>query len=1119
MSTGVNNNIKSTRITFETLTITSDMIPEDDGSAIRIKTIELPSGAADLCGNEFANSTIEVQNAPRQQEWLDTVAPNVAASGATEEESYYGDGSEPVLGFRVFAQITDKGYDTSVINSANSDKYISGTNAVGDGDQAQESGVIILNNAAGAASVPYEYSVTTTPDAPTDGWQRAVTGEEAAFTQIDAGVYIHIRLTEEEGGGITEPVLTVMGYDYAGNYTTQEIQVGIQLKDTIAPKTDALMQLSVYDSASVSGNITAFDYSGLSAVKYKIDIIVSESSDFSAPETPSIEEAAADTGLEWIAADLEENSTSVDIFVPETQIEAGKNNCVYVHVYAADIFGNAVVKTYSFNYNLMLPSFTVTVPQGISDGMISISKLNKEEAKNLGWAVEKIQNINFEDSMANDPGDVSYIQSYGSLYVVVRDPVTEEKIGMFVDDLTDANNEFNTYPPSYEPVSKAPFETLDVTDLLSQLRPTEDGNMAVIDALSNTGYFAGGMMWQGWGIDFENSLPAENTPGLIAEFAINDYRYDDMEYDEASKEAVNALAEKFSSYYGDLEIYTMAIDSKWFLQQNHNDEAEQDLSWIRFFQMPDTERRASGKGGNDFKPIMVQKYTVKSARDNGSDKPINTAAITSIRDSSGKIINDDDPRLESSVPAFSGTELDRFRTLSGVQISFRVGNDRVPDWGIEDIDFENSYITVYKDGASFMTQSLNADSADQLFVFPNEEEYGSGTYSVTVTLCAKISGRVDEIELGKTLNVDAAAADADGAFKNITINIEDPAIGELTVKDGITENTPIESVTVPFRASYQYLDYDSETIDTTEGSQAVSKIKMWISGSEDEAVFVNGKRIQLVYQEEEKAYIRNNAVYVPNGQTTTLCYQEVLWNGETSPIRQIAITAGGEGPVSEFEVMPGTISQSAQIKVNSLYSANGDISAIYAFKNGDTSAPINCEVTENGMLSIGGQDTFTESDKWTFMVIDEFGTFSYDANEVLDLGLYIDSAAPELNVTSRNTADGAYSFTLSAADAMSYADAKDLKLYISTKDPNTAADDPEPSESEGTEPETEIDDSTMVFDERKRYDHIYSSLRKRNSAARVHREQYRPRGRRNCSLGIRGNYTDRRSGVNRRQRY
>ena len=79
MSTGVNSNIKVTRITFETLTVTSDMVPEDDGMAIRIKEIQLPSNAADLCGNIFENSTITVNDAPRQQEWLDTVAPVITS--------------------------------------------------------------------------------------------------------------------------------------------------------------------------------------------------------------------------------------------------------------------------------------------------------------------------------------------------------------------------------------------------------------------------------------------------------------------------------------------------------------------------------------------------------------------------------------------------------------------------------------------------------------------------------------------------------------------------------------------------------------------------------------------------------------------------------------------------------------------------------------------------------------------------------------------------------------------------------------------------------------------------------------------------------------------------------
>lgn len=1080
VSTGVNSNIKVTRLTFEPLTITSDMVPEDDGQAIRIKTVELPSGASDLCGNAFADSTIEVKDAPRQQEWLDTVAPGITSFEAIEEESNYSGSSEPVPGFCVPVQITEQAYDSSIISDADdSQKYMSGTNAVGDGDQAQESGVIILNDPGlpDGSAATYEYCVTTTSEVPTGGWQKAMTGEEAAFTQIDNGNYIHIRLAQGSEAGLMTPVITIKGYDYAGNYASQEITADVEFRESILPETDVMLRMETQGTAWTLGNINVSDKSGITDAKYKIEVLATDGDTVTAPETPTVEAVEAG-GSDWITANLGNViSSKADITVDSTNLEPEKNNFVYVHVYAKDRCGNATVETHEFNFNLMLPSFSISVPQGVSDGTVAISKLNKEEAKKLGWAVERIQNVNFDQSMAGSQGDSAYIQSYGSLYVVVKDPKDTNKIiGLFVDDLTDANNERNEDTTSFQPVSKPPYQNLEITDLLSQLDPSEDEDPVVIDYSTKTGYFPGGMRWESWGVNFTNDTVGVDASGNVAEFASNRYQMGNTEYISGVKESISETAEKLAHTYGEIDIYTMVIDSKWIIQQNHNSEAEQDLSWIRFMQMPQTERNTTGfeggidYGGNAAKPVALQKYTVKSARDDGVESnPINTATFNALRDKSGRIISDDDPRLtpEGTTPGFTGTQLCRFQTLAGLQLSFTVGNNRMADWGIEDIDFENSYVTIYRDGIEVSRQQLQAGSAEQLLIFPDNIDYDSGIYKVGVTLKAKVSGRIDEIDLGKTLNVDSTMADAGAGFKKLTINLEDPAIGEYIVTDGTSDDTLIESIVMPSQGAYQYIEYESDTIDTMTdsgyGGLPIGIIKMWFDGHEDSAVFIEGKSIQLINQEGVDAQISYDSVYVPTGETTVLCYQEVLWNGEITPVRQISITVGSEKPELDLEVMPNAISQSVQLKVNSLYSMNGDIAQVYAFKNGDLTTSYSCAVTETGTLSIDGVDTFTEPDLWSFLVIDETGAYIYDQSDNIDLSRYIDNNAPQINVSQRQSCNGTYSFTLSANDAMPYADVGDLRLYISTADPATE-DAPDPSATEGTESVTEPDDTTIVFD-------------------------------------------------------
>ena len=105
VKTSVNTNIGVTRVTFDTLTVTEDMIPEDDGKAIRIKSVET-ADSADLCDNSFSAKVIGELAVPKQQEWLDTLAPSVKTDivpndgvyTPTSESSAYESG-ETVQGF------------------------------------------------------------------------------------------------------------------------------------------------------------------------------------------------------------------------------------------------------------------------------------------------------------------------------------------------------------------------------------------------------------------------------------------------------------------------------------------------------------------------------------------------------------------------------------------------------------------------------------------------------------------------------------------------------------------------------------------------------------------------------------------------------------------------------------------------------------------------------------------------------------------------------------------------------------------------------------------------------------------------------------------------------------
>ena len=216
------------------------------------------------------------------------------------------------------------------------------------------------------------------------------------------------------------------------------------------------------------------------------------------------------------------------------------------------------------------------------------------------------------------------------------------------------------------------------------------------------------MTWDGWGFNLETGEVSIGYGG-IGDFANNYYNTVDQ---SEHRESYRKIADDFANYYGEVDIFTMVMDGKWLSQQSRQTEEERDYSWVRLRYFDQAARELTGLGGNPAKPIVIQKYTVKSARDDGTrDDPINAATLTAVRDNTGKAISADDPRFNQNA-VFDGTTPTRFKTLAGIQVSFDVGNSRVPGWGIEDIDFANSSVSIYKAGQSdpVYTEPLKADS-------------------------------------------------------------------------------------------------------------------------------------------------------------------------------------------------------------------------------------------------------------------------------------------------------------------------------------------------------------------------------------------------------------------------
>lgn len=72
---------------------------------------------------------------------------------------------------------------------------------------------------------------------------------------------------------------------------------------------------------------------------------------------------------------------------------------------------------------------------------------------------------------------------------------------------------------------------------------------------------------------------------------------------------------------------------------------------------------------------------------------------------------------------------------------------------------------------------------------------------------------------------------------------------------------------------------------------------------------------------------------------------------------------------------------------------NGSLKDFYMLQNG---MPYDVEVTKEGLLSIDGKTEFNEPQTMSFLLVDEYGIYSYYPDAV-DLSEYLDNDAPTLS--------------------------------------------------------------------------------------------------------------------------
>lgn len=747
---GVDARIPVTMLTTEQFTIEEDWTPAEPGRAIRAIEIRLLAGATDLCGNAFSSNYIAVGDIPAQQEYLDVTPPTLETMDAANGDGVYeltldGNGAAR-FAFRVTDQADER------IDENYRQAHISGSDAVGDDPDSEESGLFTLDGVNGSGTrIPFEYYVSALPD-PTiaeDGWKTGYAGTAIRFTQVQDGTYVFIRPArnqEEEYIQLLEPTLTVRGLDHAGNKTeaTYKLSQPDLFRDTVAPSVEAnVVKMAENGSIGISGNVLAKDVGGLQEVYYKFEYLPSEDGTEPAYTPPT---ATDDT---WTRVDLTEAESEYEYsFTIDPLMVEGGNNYYYgfLTVCVKDTSGNETIQTFTGLADLGTSSFDINIPNGVSDDPISISRLDKEEALKLG---ARERDILFTDSagrIAGYPDEYSWNETtYGSLFVYLEPQTyltnysTLRPMALVIDDLIDDGS---GNPVSREGVvGGAENERID--DLFGSLSSIDTSPwVSSMDPQAETGenqiYFRGMLanFAQKWDqTPSYNDVLSENRNQLFVRTHDFPETVDAAEYHANYPVWAQELAEAYQNYYGELKLYTINAPVANFYGSNGSGSGtgQQEGQNIEFLEY--------NIRSDDEYPWVIQEYTIKRAAvADGDTNPVHAVEL------GAPFMNDGTQMALSGDGEYYREDLTALHSLSGVRIPFDISNARIPGWGVDDLDFANSYMQFYVDGDPYGDPiPLTPNSAGQVFSFPDDLVYDcTSTYDARVTLTAKVSGHTDE---------------------------------------------------------------------------------------------------------------------------------------------------------------------------------------------------------------------------------------------------------------------------------------------------------------------------------------------------------------------------------------
>ena len=334
----------------------------------------------------------------------------------------------------------------------------------------------------------------------------------------------------------------------------------------------------------------------------------------------------------------------------------------------------------------------------------------------------------------------------------------------------------------------------------------------------------------------------------------------------------------------------------------------------------------------------------------------------------------------------SDKHITRLKTMSDIRLSFSLSNNKVPAWGVNNIDFEKSRIEVTNSNNNTVYTASLSRSESQIFAMPDRDNDGklleTDAYKITVYLYQTGSDSPQTFSYDTAVVLDNLTPSSNtGATKSEILT--DRFFGSYAV--GSPYITPIEKTSdIPmttinigtadkaeiFRSesdaysinSFGML-YAKITLTTDNVSKElcgetigqVSGFRVWnklTTGGEELPFKADSDNpysytydVEVVDEASLKNAKADGNIKIVKG-TNTICYQVKLDNGNLSPVYEFTVNTVDSLPQASlnmkinesknYEDGASIHALSADAKLENVFSPNGEVKVYYLYQGGES---------------------------------------------------------------------------------------------------------------------------------------------------------------------------------------